>query len=1335
MPNYKYLAANLIDIGDDTTGEQRRLRIGKNNDLALYHYASNSHIENLTGNLVLENKSTTGKVQIKLGTTTANTDFEIVKSDGTSVFNVDGSGGVSIPGNLTTSSHSTNTQIKDLIIELGNGREGDPSDDAPAQNPTGDCGIVMIRGDTGVNNAFMGFDDSENKFIMGTGEFTGATSGHLEVTPGTLQVAGITRISTDEAHDLTIALAGNTDSSLVLSSTGTGADALQVTASAGGMDISSVGAIGMDTVGTAAINIGTGAAAKTITMGHDDSAKVDINALAIELDSAGTILANSTTTTSITSGTTMTLSSGGALAIDTVGTDAINIGTEAAAKTITIGNDNSTKVDINALAIELDSGANGVTINSAGAVDITSDTITMTSANQDDPLVIIKNTTNDANGARLRFVKDKGAAGADGDDIGIIEFVGDDAAQAQTTFAKIVAEVSEADNTDEAGKLSFFVAESDGTTTELTAGLVLEGEHATDGQVDVTIGAGAASTTTIAGTLSAATGSTIGNLTLANGSITDSSGAISFGDNYFHAKNIKTSHLDNNTWKQLGSDIDGEATGDKTGYSIDMSANGKILAIGAPVNAGGGHERGHVRIYEFNETSLTWSQKGSDINGEANSDHSGFNLSLSGNGNTVCIGARYNDGSGNNAGHARIYRWNGSAWTQLGSDIDADAAGDRFGFSNGLSFDGNTVVVGADFHNSNKGQAKIFDYNGSAWVQRGSDIDGDSGEKLGLNVRISSNGNIVALGAQGNDDNGTDAGVVKIYYWNGSSWIQRGSDIQGAAANDITGHGLSLSANGNIVALGDHDHDSKKGHVRIFKWDGSSWTQLGSDIQGDAAGDEMGHSVRLSYDGTKIVVGAQRDEGSGTNCGQLKVFQYDGITWNQIGSDINGVDQTLQSGDGELFGHEVTMSADGNIIAGSALFHDSNRGTVRVYRLGEYINDLSVGGNISYSNTNNATLSVSAVSGTDVAGKNLTIAAGQGTGTGAGGNIVFQTADGGTSGTGVNSLATAMTILDNGNVGINKTSPVAKLHIDCGAQTNQVIFEENVASFPDADTTLASVGNNSVIAPCVDAGTNNNMYIFWRSDDGSGEDNYYFANSGTAIAFTGQHKSYSGNPNIKTDDNLDNYVGLIIKSLGIYRNDETDDITINNAWPVFSLCNSNNDKSVYGVITNRSDSSIANDNVNTGFNNGMYGKLRINSLGEGSLWVCNKNGSLDNGDYISSTTVTGYGGKQSDDLLHNYTVAKITCDCNFDLTKVVKRRIKLVDDPTGKVISFDSQGNIEYEDILDEDGNIQMVYEYETRFLQADGTLLTDEADYQTRLANGETVYIACFVGCTYHCG
>jgi hypothetical protein len=132
---------------------------------------------------------------------------------------------------------------------------------------------------------------------------------------------------------------------------------------------------------------------------------------------------------------------------------------------------------------------------------VTCDTATFTSANANDPLMIVKNTANDATGPILRLENDRGSNnGADGDDCGIIEFVGTDAGSTQTTFAKILAEVSEADNTDEAGKLSLMVAESDGTTTTLTAGLVLEGEHATDGEVDVTIGAGMTSTTTIVGT-------------------------------------------------------------------------------------------------------------------------------------------------------------------------------------------------------------------------------------------------------------------------------------------------------------------------------------------------------------------------------------------------------------------------------------------------------------------------------------------------------------------------------------------------------------------------------------------------------------------------------------------------------------------------------------------------------------------------------------------------------------------------------------------------------------------------------------------------------------------
>ncbi len=152
---------------------------------------------------------------------------------------------------------------------------------------------------------------------------------------------------------------------------------------------------------------------------------------------------------------------------------------------------------------------------------IAQDTVIFTSANDNDPLIQIKSTGNNTNSGRLQFVKDKGAAGADGDDVGQILFTGDDAGQAQTDFAKILVEVGEADNTDEAGKLTIGVASSDGTNTGLTSGLVLTG-HKTADYVDVTLGNGTDSTVTIPGNLTVTGTTTTVNVT----TTTTSSGVV-----------------------------------------------------------------------------------------------------------------------------------------------------------------------------------------------------------------------------------------------------------------------------------------------------------------------------------------------------------------------------------------------------------------------------------------------------------------------------------------------------------------------------------------------------------------------------------------------------------------------------------------------------------------------------------------------------------------------------------------------------------------------------------------------------------------------------------------
>jgi hypothetical protein len=113
------------------------------------------------------------------------------------------------------------------------------------------------------------------------------------------------------------------------------------------------------------------------------------------------------------------------------------------------------------------------------------------------------------------------------------------------------------------------------------------------------------------------------------------------------------------TWTQIGLDIDGEAAGDESGWSVSLSSDGSTVAIGAFLNSGNGAYSGHVRIYK--NISGTWTQVGSDIDGEAAYDGSGISVSLSSDGSTVAIGAYANGGNGANAGHVRVYSLNGTS--------------------------------------------------------------------------------------------------------------------------------------------------------------------------------------------------------------------------------------------------------------------------------------------------------------------------------------------------------------------------------------------------------------------------------------------------------------------------------------------------------------------------------------------------------------------------------------------------------------------------------------------------------------------------------------------------
>ncbi len=205
-------------------------------------------------------------------------------------------------------------------------------------------------------------------------------------------------------------------------------------------------------------------------------------------------------------------------------------------------------------------------------------------------------------------------------------------------------------------------------------------------------------------------------------------------------------------------------------------------------------------------------------------------VSLSSDGTIVAVGAPYNDGAGNAAGHVRVYQYIGSSWTKIGQDIDGEVANDRNGCGLSLSSDGTVVAMGAHNHDNARGQVRIFQYStpgvtGGTWIQLGSDIDGEnSWDWSGESISLSSNGKVVAIGAPYNDGTDSEAGHVRIWQYNGSSWTKIGQDIDAEDSEDYSGgaegSSVSLSADGTVVAIGAHKNDgtgSDAGHVRVYK--------------------------------------------------------------------------------------------------------------------------------------------------------------------------------------------------------------------------------------------------------------------------------------------------------------------------------------------------------------------------------------------------------------------------------------------------------------------------------------------------------------------------------------
>lgn len=390
-------------------------------------------------------------------------------------------------------------------------------------------------------------------------------------------------------------------------------------------------------------------------------------------------------------------------------------------------------------------------------------------------------------------------------------------------------------------------------------------------------------------------------------------------------------------WTLLGHDIEGDNAVDYAG-TVSVSGDGLTAAIGASGNDFGGPNAGQVKVFKYIPLAEIWLQHGSTIHGGAVSEYAGSAVNLSADGSTLAIGYPGNSNNGFSAGKVSIYKFISNEWVQIGSSLYGDTVYDRFGRSMELSSDGATIAIGAPANQStptSPGYAKVYSLDQGNWLQVGSTLVGDSvGDRFGEAISLSDDGQMLAIGASTNNYISTFSGQTKVFKLEQGNWNQAGSTLYGSNYHDLFGTSVSINADGSILAVGatSNDNGNFLGHTKIYEYVAGNWSQIGSTIYGSTNSEYSSKYISLSSDGSTIAISAYLYDGafgSGYDCGTVRVYKNEFGVWNQIGPNIDGEEGGDQSG-------TVSLSADGSKVAIGARYHNvngsSNVGHVRVFK-------------------------------------------------------------------------------------------------------------------------------------------------------------------------------------------------------------------------------------------------------------------------------------------------------------------------------------------------------------------------------------------------------------------
>lgn len=369
--------------------------------------------------------------------------------------------------------------------------------------------------------------------------------------------------------------------------------------------------------------------------------------------------------------------------------------------------------------------------------------------------------------------------------------------------------------------------------------------------------------------------------------------------------------------KQQGTKLvgTGNTGAPRQGTSVALSADGNTLAIGGPSDNGG---QGATWIFARSGSPSIWTQQGPKLVGAGaiGSSNQGTSVALSADGNTLAIGG---PGDNSNQGATWIFTRTAGSWIQqaklLGTSVSI--ANNGRGDSVALSADGNTLAVGGPGDNSNQGATWIFARTGVIWTQQGNKLVGSGGGfgsiSQGDSVALSADGNTLAIGGSTDSFN---QGATWIFIRTAGVWSQQGNKL---VANDPAGtarqgFSVSLSANGNTLAVGGFTDNSNQGAAWIFIRSGApvSWSQQGTKLVGnDAVGAaRQGTAVCLSSDGNTLISGGPSDN---LSVGASWIFIRSGspASWRQQGTKLVGSPPVSSSNQGT----SVSLSADANTLA------------------------------------------------------------------------------------------------------------------------------------------------------------------------------------------------------------------------------------------------------------------------------------------------------------------------------------------------------------------------------------------------------------------------------------